>query len=80
MKVCMIVEGSYPYVAGGVSSWVQMLLERFSDIDFVIWSIATNREEMSELKYVLPVNVKEIKTIYLNDIKFKTSRSNVRLS
>lgn len=80
MKVCIIVEGSYPYVSGGVSSWVQMLLERFDEIDFVIWSIATSREEMSELKYTLPSNVKEIKTIYLNDIKFKTVHSNIKLT
>lgn len=80
MKVCIIVEGSYPYVAGGVSSWVQMLLERFKDIDFVIWSIATNREEMSEFKYTLPSNVKEVKTIYLNDTKFKTIHANIKLS
>ncbi len=80
MKVCIIVEGSYPYVSGGVSSWVQMLLERFDEIDFVIWSIATSREEMSELKYTLPANVKEIKTIYLNDIKFKTVHSNIKLT
>ena len=80
MKVCIIAEGSYPYVAGGVSSWVQMLLEHFSDIEFVIWSIATSREEMSEMKYTLPENVKEVKTIYLNDVKFKTVHSNIKLS
>jgi len=80
MKVCIIVEGSYPYVAGGVSSWVQMLLDRFSDIEFVIWSIATSRDEMSEMKYVLPDNVKEIRTIYLNDIKFKPVHSNIKLN
>jgi len=80
MKVCIIVEGSYPYVAGGVSSWVQMLLERFSDMEFVIWSIATSRDEMSEMKYVLPENVKEVRTIYLNDIKFKPIHSNIKLN
>jgi len=80
MRVCIIVEGSYPYVAGGVSGWVQMLLERFSDLDFVIWSIATSREEMSEMKYVLPPNVKEVKTIYLNDIKFKSEHSHLKLT
>ncbi len=80
MKVCIISEGSYPYVAGGVSSWVQMLLDHFSDIEFVIWSIATSREEMSEMKYTLPANVKEVRTIYLNDVKFKTIHSNIKLS
>ncbi|PWX51741.1 hypothetical protein CYK89_15410, partial [Clostridium perfringens] len=24
MKICLIAEGSYPYVTGGVSSWIQM--------------------------------------------------------
>jgi polysaccharide biosynthesis protein PelF len=80
MKVCIIAEGSYPYVAGGVSSWIQMLLEHFSSIEFVVWSIATSREEMSEMKYTLPPNVKEIKTIYLSDIKFRTIHSNIKLT
>lgn len=80
MKVCLICEGGYPYVTGGVSSWVQMIIETFSDIDFVIWSIATNREEMGEIRYSLPPNIKEIKTIYLHDIKFKSTKTKVKLS
>ena len=27
MKICLIAEGCHPDVAGGVSSWVQMLME-----------------------------------------------------
>ena len=27
MKVCLIAEGSYPYTFGGVSAWVQMLIQ-----------------------------------------------------
>ncbi|MBQ5733408.1 MAG: DUF3492 domain-containing protein, partial [Selenomonadaceae bacterium] len=23
MRICLLVEGSYPYVVGGVSSWIQ---------------------------------------------------------
>jgi polysaccharide biosynthesis protein PelF len=80
MRICIIAEGSYPYVAGGVSGWIQMLLERFTEHEFVIWSIATSRAEMSELKYTLPENVKAIKTIYLNDIKFHTQHANLRLT
>lgn len=80
MRICIIAEGSYPYVAGGVSGWIQMLLERFTEHEFVIWSIATSRAEMSELKYTLPENVKAVKTIYLNDIKFHTQHANLRLT
>ena len=80
MRVCLICEGSYPYVAGGVSSWVQMLCSAFSDVEFVIWSIATTREEMSELKYKLLDNIKEVRTIYLGDDEFSATHKRVRLT
>ncbi|MBQ4529716.1 MAG: GT4 family glycosyltransferase PelF [Lachnospiraceae bacterium] len=79
MRVCLICEGSYPYVSGGVAGWVQMLCESFGDVEFVIWSIATTREEMSEYKYQLPDNVKEVRTIYLGDDNFQTHYKKVSL-
>ena len=54
MRVCLICEGSYPYVPGGVSSWVQMLCNQFQDVEFVVWAIATTREEMPEYRCRLP--------------------------
>lgn len=80
MRVCLICEGSYPFVPGGVSSWVQMLCTQFSDIEFVIWAIATTREEMSEYAYPIPENVKEIRTQYLGEAAFKKSGQKVRLT
>jgi polysaccharide biosynthesis protein PelF len=32
--VCLIVEGAYPYVSGGVSAWVHGLIQRQSDLRF----------------------------------------------
>ncbi len=29
MKVCMVAEGCYPFVVGGVSSWVHSLIQLF---------------------------------------------------
>jgi hypothetical protein len=34
VDVCLIVEGAYPYVSGGVSSWVHGLIRRQPDITF----------------------------------------------
>ncbi len=79
MKVCLICEGSYPYVMGGVSSWIQMLVTSYPDIEFVIWCIATSPEEMSEYKYKIPENVAEIRNIYLNERKFENNYHNVKL-
>ena len=79
MRVCLICEGSYPYVAGGVAGWVQMLCRNLSDIEFVIWSIATTREEMSQYRYQLPPNVVDVKTIYLGDDTFHTDCKRIHL-
>lgn len=80
MRVCLICEGSYPYVPGGVSGWVQMLCNQFQDVEFVVWAIATTREEMSEYKYRIPENVKEIRTLYLGDVVFKKSGRKIWLN
>jgi polysaccharide biosynthesis protein PelF len=67
MKVCLIVEGAYPYVTGGVSSWIQQMLLKFKDIEFVIQTLVVNRNEKREFKYRIPENVSEIHEIYLLD-------------
>ena len=40
VKVCLILEGSYPYITGGVSSWVHQLIGDLKDIDFVLFTIS----------------------------------------
>lgn len=80
MRVCLICEGSYPYVPGGVSRWVQMLCSQFQDVEFVVWAIATTREEMPAYKCRIPENVREIHTIYLGDVTFKKTGRKVRLT
>ena len=80
MRVCLICEGSYPYVPGGVSSWVQMLCNYFRDVEFVIWAIATTREEMPEYRCHIPDNIKDIHTLYLGDVVFKKTGRKIRLT
>src|SRR3954469_10242054 len=36
VDVCLVVEGSYPYVTGGVSSWTHSLLEGLPDVTFTV--------------------------------------------
>jgi glycosyltransferase involved in cell wall biosynthesis len=75
----MIAEGSYPFVAGGVSSWVQQIINAFPQVNFKVVSIMPSKKETTELKYKLPSNVIELKTIYLDDylnIEHKTAEIN----
>ena len=80
MRVCLICEGCYPYVPGGVSGWIQMVCSAFSDIEFFVWSIATTREEMSAYSYKVPENVTAVHTLYLGDEQFQKGHKKVVLS
>lgn len=66
MKICLIAEGCYPYVAGGVSSWVQMLIEGMPEHRFVIYTIGANKEQKGQFKYNLPANVESVEENFLD--------------
>ena len=76
MKVCIIAEGCYPYVVGGVSSWVHSLIQQFPNIEFIVTSIVANRSQRAKFAYKLPDNVSEVNEIYLMDDEFETGRRN----
>ena len=80
MRVCLVCEGSYPYVTNEVSEWVQMLCGNIPDVEFVIWSVATTKEEMSEYKYALSENVKDVVTVYLGEEDFRNNYKKIRIS
>ncbi len=54
-SVCLILEGSYPFITGGVSAWVHQLLLDLSEIDFVLYTISPAAQQ--EVRYELPANV-----------------------
>ena len=45
IKVCLIVEGAYPYIVGGVSIWLHQIITNLPHIDFVLWTIVTKRKQ-----------------------------------
>lgn len=67
MRIGLVLEGSYPYVSGGVSSWTQTLIEAMPDVEFEIISIQPTPKRPEEMKYVLPQNVSGITHLYLSD-------------
>ena len=68
MKICLIAEGCYPYVAGGVSSWIQMLMEGMPEHQFVICTIAASTQQKGQFKYRLPANVAAVEENFLDQI------------
>lgn len=67
MRICIISEGCYPYVVGGVSGWVHSMIQTFPEQEFILLSIIANREQSGKFAYKLPENVKEVHELYLQD-------------
>ena len=67
MLISIIAEGCYPYVVGGVSSWIQMMLNGFGEYDFNIFTIAVEESQRGDFKYEIPKNVIEIYENFLLD-------------
>ncbi|MBN2351323.1 MAG: GT4 family glycosyltransferase PelF [Spirochaetales bacterium] len=63
--VCFILEGTYPFIGGGVSVWVQNLLESMPDINFSILALSPKIGKPKKYKYVLPPNVKNLLEVFL---------------
>ena len=67
MKICIVAEGCYPYVVGGVSSWIHSMIRSFPEHEYSVLAIVADRKNSGKFKYELPDNVKEVYEVYLND-------------
>jgi glycosyltransferase involved in cell wall biosynthesis len=65
MRVCLVIEGSYPFITGGVSSWVHELISGLSEIEFVLFTFSPQADQ--ELRYKLPPNVVGVTDVVLSD-------------
>lgn len=63
--VCLILEGSYPYVAGGVSTWVQDLIKAQAPLRFTIVALVASAGQRA-LRYELPANVDRVVDVPLS--------------
>lgn len=63
-RVCMLLEGTYPYIAGGVSSWVHSLITHLPDLSFALLHIGAQRGSYGPPRYALPANVTELSEVY----------------
>jgi len=67
VDICLLLEGSYPYVQGGVSSWVQDLILSHPDYTFSVVAIVS-REENQQSMYKFPKNLLSVTRCSLSNI------------
>ncbi len=58
LRVCLLTEGTYPYVRGGVSTWCNELIRGLSDVQFSVYALIGN--PAASLEYALPENVERV--------------------
>src|SRR5438132_1287699 len=71
--VCVIVEGAYPYVSGGVSAWVHGVIRRQADLRFCVVAILPEPPPPA-LKYDRLQNLDALHHLYLSETYSRRGR------
>ena len=67
MKSGLVAEGCYPYVVGGVSSWIHSMVQAWPREEFILLAIVPDRSVSGQFKYELPQNLTAVYEVYLSD-------------
>jgi glycosyltransferase involved in cell wall biosynthesis len=65
--IAMLVEGTYPYVRGGVSSWIHQVITGLPEFSFSLIFLGSTPSAYKEMKYKMPDNVVRIDECFLMD-------------
>jgi glycosyltransferase involved in cell wall biosynthesis len=65
--VCLILEGTYPYVPGGVSTWTHDLIQMHEHLTFEIVALLS-ADAKPEMKFTLPPNVLGVTNVFLQKL------------
>jgi len=67
--VTLLLEGTYPFIHGGVSSWVHQMINGLSEFTFSLVFIGGSPDNYGKMRYELPDNVVHLETHYLVDAR-----------
>ena len=67
LRICLVLEGCYPYVHGGVSTWMHQYITVMKEHEFVLWVIGAHACDRGKFVYELPDNVVEVHEVFLDD-------------
>ncbi len=67
IDICLFLEGTYPYVPGGVSGWTHELIAEQNHLNFHIVALVAPGAEL-EMRYELPENVVGITNVFLQQL------------
>jgi len=65
--ICLVLEGTWPYVRGGVSGWIHQMILGLPHVTFSVLFIGSARNAYGARRYAVPDNVVLIEEVYLED-------------
>src|SRR3989442_10668515 len=65
--VCLVLEGTYPYVKGGVSTWVHDLIGSLPELRFALVHVAPERGTYRRKLYSLPANAVTLSDLFCRE-------------
>lgn len=77
-QVLIIAEGTYPYIRGGVSTWIHDLINGLKDFTFGVVFLGGRRKDYGDIKYTLPDNLVYLSTAYLFEEKKRPKPKYIR--
>jgi polysaccharide biosynthesis protein PelF len=63
--VALLLEGTYPYVSGGVSSWVHQIIRGCPDLKFAAYFLGSQASDYGAIRFELPPNLVHLEVNYL---------------
>lgn len=64
--IALLLEGTFPYVSGGVSSWVNQIIRAYPEYRFAVVFLGSREEDYGDMRYTLPDNVVHVEAHYLH--------------
>ncbi len=69
----LLLEGTFPFVSGGVSSWVNQIIRGFPELRFGAVFLGSRPQDYGEMRYALPDNLVHLETAYLYEDRLNPS-------
>lgn len=67
VDVMLLLEGTFPYVSGGVSSWVNQVIRGFPDLTFGAVFLGSRADDYGDMRYELPDNFVHLQVHHMHD-------------
>lgn len=65
VDILLLLEGTFPFVAGGVSSWVNQIIRGFPELRFGAVFIGSRPQDYGPMRYALPDNLVHLEAVYI---------------